>query len=72
VLIDGLGSGGFTNPQKIEPKAGEPRGQLYNLASDLGQERNVYAQHPEIVRRLRGVLERYQEQGHSRPAHDSR
>ena len=51
-LIDQLGSGGFTNPNKIQPAPGEPAGQLYNLAKDLAETTNPYAKHPEIVARL--------------------
>jgi arylsulfatase A-like enzyme len=51
-LIDGLGSGGFSKPRRVKPKPGEPRGQLYNLANDLGETKNRYAQEPEVVQRL--------------------
>jgi arylsulfatase A len=66
VLIEGLGSGGFSVPQKIEPVPNGPKGQLYNLAKDIGQERNVYLDNPEIVARLHDLLERYKKQGYSR------
>lgn len=55
-LIDGLGSGGFSAPAKIEPKAGQPLGQLYNLSDDLAETNNLYAQRPEMVMRLRQIL----------------
>lgn len=55
-LIDGLGSGGFSRPSKVEPAPGGPRGQLYNLANDLGETQNLYDQHPEVVGRLRQIL----------------
>lgn len=58
VLIDGLGSGGFTAPQTEKPKPGGPRGQLYNLAADPRQQHNVYLEQPEIVARLQALLER--------------
>jgi len=31
-------------------------GQLYHLADDIGESKNVAAQHPEIVKRLIGVM----------------
>ncbi|MGI6455429.1 MAG: sulfatase family protein [bacterium] len=65
-LIAGLGSGGFTQPKRIEPAEGEPEGQLYNLADDPGEEQNLYAEYPEMVRELDDLLERYKEQGYSR------
>ena len=66
-LIQGLGSGGFTAPQRVKPTAGGPEGQLYNLDDDPGEQKNLWAEQPEIVKRLSSVLERYKQQGHSRP-----
>jgi arylsulfatase A-like enzyme len=66
-LILGLGSGGFTKPQKIKPKPGEPAGQLYNLQDDLAESNNLWSKHPEIVERLTKLLDKYKEQGHTRP-----
>jgi arylsulfatase A-like enzyme len=66
-LILGRGSGGFTKPQKIEPKPGDPKGQLYNLENDLAESNNLWSKHPEIVERLTKLLEKYKEQGHTRP-----
>lgn len=50
--IEGLGSGGFSPPQSAEPKAGQPPAQLYNLERDPGEQENVYAANPEIVKAL--------------------
>lgn len=66
-LIQGRGSGGFTAPRKIQPKPGEPKGQLYNLDNDPSEQNNLWAERPEIVARLTALLERYKQQGHSRP-----
>jgi len=66
-LILGLGSGGFTKPQKIEPKPGGPAGQLYNLQDDMAESNNLWSKHPQIVERLTRLLEKYKEQGHTRP-----
>ncbi|WP_379847549.1 sulfatase family protein [Larkinella bovis] len=57
-LIEGLGSGGFTVPKQLKPEAGGPTGQLYNLASDIGETRNLYQQNPEKVRELTELLTR--------------
>ncbi|MBX6314821.1 MAG: arylsulfatase, partial [Isosphaeraceae bacterium] len=65
-LILGLGSGGFSQPKRLEPEPGGPAGQLYNLADDPGETKNLYQEHPEIVRRLTSLLEKYQQQGRSR------
>jgi len=66
-LIQGRGSGGFTAPARIKPKPGEPKGQLYNLDNDPAERHNLWAERPEIVERLTALLERYKQQGHSRP-----
>ena len=66
-LILGLGSGGFTAPAQVKPKPGGPQGQLYNLQDDPGEQKNLWAEQPEIVARLTTLLERYQQQGYSRP-----
>lgn len=66
-LIEGLGSGGFTQPVSVEPGPGDPLGQLYHLGDDPGETNNLYADHPEVVERLSALLDRYREQGYSRP-----
>jgi arylsulfatase A-like enzyme len=52
-LIQGQGSGGFTKV-KVEPR--EPPGQLYDLAADPGETKNLYAEKPEVVARLAALL----------------
>ena len=56
-LIVGLGSGGFSNPKILIPKAGEPGVQLYNLKSDPHEDKNLAALHPEIVSALMEKLD---------------
>jgi hypothetical protein len=48
------------------PDPNLPPGQLYNLATDRGQERNVYKEHPDVVKRLTGILIDYRARGRSR------
>ena len=60
-LIAGLGSGGFSQPRRVKPAAGDPPGQLYNLAEDLAETKNLYLKHPDIVRRLTRELARIRE-----------
>ena len=67
-LILGRGSGGFTQPSQIEPKQGEPAGQLYNLAEDPAETNNLHQQRPDVVEALTRLLNKYRRQGHSRPA----
>ena len=55
-LIEGMGSGGFTEPRDVAPKAGGPTGQLYNLATDIAETNDLYIEHPEKVKELRALL----------------
>jgi arylsulfatase A len=48
-LIEKRGSGGFSIPVTIEPKEGEPIGQLYNLATDPSEKNNIYTENPKVV-----------------------
>ena len=63
----GLGSGGFSQPQNVEPAPGGPAGQLYDLSKDAAEQDNLYQKYPEVVDRLASLLERYKRQGYSRP-----
>ncbi|MFO7669466.1 MAG: arylsulfatase [Bacteroidales bacterium] len=55
-LIEGLGSGGFSKPEHVEPGPGDPAGQLYNLNEDPGETHNLYSLRPEIVVRLQSEM----------------
>jgi len=66
-LILGRGSGGFSKPKTYKPKPGEPKGQLYNLEEDFAESRNLWSEQPQIVERLTSLLEKYKQQGHTRP-----
>jgi len=63
----GRGSGGFTPPVEYTPQPGEPAGELFDMAADFAETRNLYRERPEIVARLSALLEKYQRQGYSRP-----
>ena len=63
-LIAGQGSGGFT---PVESTPDDPPGQLYHLGDDAGETQNLYNEQPETVARLQALLDRYREQGRSRP-----
>ncbi|HEV3339957.1 MAG TPA: arylsulfatase [Pirellulales bacterium] len=61
-------SGGWSTPMPGSREAvGLPSVQLYDLAADLGERRNVYREHPEIVGRLTALLEKYVAEGRSTP-----
>ena len=57
-LITKLGSGGFTVPFAVEPKPGEPIGQLYNLDEDIHEDNNLYDKYPGKVKELAELLEK--------------
>ncbi len=65
-LIEDRGSGGFTQPRRIEPASGEPTGQLYNLAEDPSEANNLYLERPEIVAELQALLDQNRNDGRSR------
>lgn len=55
-LIDGLGSGGFSEPSTVKPGPGDPPAQLYHLLDDPAETTNLFAQQPEIVKRLQAEM----------------
>jgi arylsulfatase A len=62
------GSGGWAAPRDPEAKAkGLPAEQLYDLANDIGEERNLQAERPEIVQRLKAEMRTIVERGRSTP-----
>jgi arylsulfatase A-like enzyme len=66
-LILVRGSGGFSMPLQVEVKEGEARGQLYNMRQDPRETHNVYLEHPDIVKRLSDLLQKYRDAGRTRP-----
>jgi arylsulfatase A-like enzyme len=42
-------------------------GELFDLRQDLPERRNLYAEHPETVRELKDLLEKYKREGRSTP-----
>jgi arylsulfatase A len=66
-LCFALGSHGFSEPRSIQPKPGEPSGQLYNLADDPGETNNRWSAEPKIVAQLTELMDRYKKEGRSAP-----
>ena len=60
------GSGGWSLAEKAVP-ADAPPMQLYNVQDDPRERENLYAAHPEIVARLKDLLEKYRREGRSVP-----
>ena len=66
-LILAPGSGGASAPQPGSPEErGLPPVQLYDLDADPKEQRNLQAQHPDVVQRLDALLQQYQRDGKSR------
>jgi len=75
-LLDHKGSGGSNYERDgewglkqyaIADTDPDAPGQLYNLASDPGETINVYSKHPEIVTRLKALLEEAKTSGRTAP-----
>ena len=60
-LIFGKGSGGWTGGGKEQP------GQLYNLAEDLGETKNLYQDNPKIVAELIQLMQQQVRNGRCTP-----
>lgn len=66
LIFETKSSGGWVKPGGSGPEPGNP-GQLYNLVDDPYEKNDLWDKHPEIVQDLTKLLEKYQQQGHSRP-----
>ena len=65
-LIEGLGSGGFTAPKRVKASEGLPSYQLYDLAEDPTESRNIASERPEKLEELRAALEAIRSSGGGR------
>lgn len=69
--LDHVGSGGndYARPElgpfALSDTAPGAPGQLYNLADDPGETINLYFKHPQVVQRLKALLEKSKAQGRS-------
>ena len=62
------GSGGWSSPSDGEAASKRlPRVQLYDISQDIGETRNVEAEHPDVVKRLGRLLAKYVADGRSTP-----
>ena len=61
-------SGGWSFPRPgVDDVSQLPPIQLYDLASDVGEKKNVEAEHPEVVHQLTRLLKKYVALGRSTP-----
>ena len=65
-LIDGLGSGGFSKPNKVKATPDGPHGQLYHLGKDRAEEKNLWLDEPVRVAELKAQMKKIVEAGRSR------
>jgi arylsulfatase A len=56
-LIEGRGSGGFSNPVSYQPKPGEAKGQLYDIKTDPSETNNLYLEQPKKVDSLSHLMD---------------
>lgn len=61
------GSGGWSEPRPGKACEGLPPIQLYNLEEDIGERKNVYDAHPDVVEELKTLLTKYVQNGRSTP-----
>jgi len=61
------GSGGWSWPAPGQEPEGSPPIQLYDLNADIGERRNVYGEHPDIVAHLTELMTHYVREGRSTP-----
>ena len=60
------GSGGWSAPRpNRDETTGMPAVQLFDLAGDIGEQKNLQADKPEIVARLTQLMEKYVTEGRS-------
>lgn len=66
ILCKGSGGNKYkSGPNAIKPE--DPAGQLYNMAEDVSETKNLYLERPDVVERLTALLEKYRKDGRSRP-----
>lgn len=71
--LDHKGSGGNNYGRgklkrlNLPDKAPDAPGQLYNMKSDPGETKNLYFEHPEVVKKLKKQLELFKQSGRSAP-----
>lgn len=61
------GSGGWSDPKPGQEEKDAPRFQLYNLADDIGEKKNIIEDHPELAQKMRKILKEHVLNGRSTP-----
>jgi arylsulfatase A-like enzyme len=63
-LLLAKASGGWTSPNERQAKEGLPA-QLYDMKTDVGENKNLYREKPDVVNKLLGLLEKDVKRGRS-------
>ena len=71
-LILARGSGGWSSPNENQVSKGAPKAQLYDLATDPGEQTNLYTSKPEVAERLLTQLTAEVRRGRSTVGQDSK
>lgn len=66
-FIPAVAAGAGRAGGRANAASGDAGGQLYNLADDAGETKNVAAEHPDVVKELAALLEKVRDGGRSRP-----
>ncbi len=64
-LILARASGGWSSPKENQAAADAPKAQLYDLATDPGEQNNLYTSQPDVAQRLLNQLTKYIADGRS-------
>lgn len=59
------GSGGWSSPRPGKAKPGSPAGQLFNLADDPAEQKNLFETNPDKVAELTELMQKYIDDGRS-------
>jgi arylsulfatase A-like enzyme len=62
-MIEGMGSGGFTEPRFWSPGPDDPQGQLYNMEDDPRENLNLWQRRADVVDRLQSEMARARQRG---------
>jgi arylsulfatase A-like enzyme len=65
-VILGRGNGSDSGAIGYKFQKDDFSGQLYNIEKDLGETNNLWDKHPEVIKRLESLLDKYKYEGRSR------
>ena len=66
-LVLCAGSGGWSVPKPGKESKEAPPMQLFDMTEDVSERKNLYYEHPEVVKKLTALLQSYIDRGRSTP-----